>query len=363
MSLYIGLMSGTSMDGIDAALVDVRTHRLIAAKTYAYSARAVSLLREVLSGAVTGMPAFSQLNTLIGREFAEAVHALLADAQVPVTDVIAIGSHGQTVCHDANADIPYTVQLGCGHTLAELTGITVVADFRARDLVVGGQGAPFAPLYHQALFKSHHPMAVVNVGGIANVTYLIPDASVEGYDTGPGNCLMDALAQKHLKQPYDANGDWAASGHVIHELLSNLQADPYFKRPLPKSIDKAYFSLDWLMPHLRPEYALEDVQATCLSLTACSIAEAINTAKAPITQVLLCGGGVHNASLMAALQHELPTVLVQSTQSMGVHPDFLEAMMFAWLADKTINHALVDLRQITGSRHPSILGAIYRGRS
>jgi len=234
MRLLIGLMSGTSMDGIDAALVDVNTNTLIAGITRSYSMPAQQRLRAVLNGEQTGPAALSQLNTVLGKEFALAVQQLLDTTNIKPHQVVAIGSHGQTICHDATADIPYTVQLGCAHTIAALTGIQVVADFRTRDLVMGGQGAPFAPLYHQALFTDlTTPAAVVNIGGIANVTFLAPVVAVSGYDTGPGNCLMDAWVQKNLHKSYDEKGAWGATGHLIEPLLTSMLADPYFELPAP----------------------------------------------------------------------------------------------------------------------------------
>lgn len=360
MALFMGLMSGTSMDGIDAALVDLSTHTLIAGITRPYSEMAQSFLQAVLRGEQTGLHVLSQLNTVLGREFALAASDVLKQADVSPEQVVAIGSHGQTICHDAQADIPYTVQLGCAHTIAELTGISVVADFRTRDVVLGGQGAPFAPLYHQALFGSlEQSLAVVNVGGIANVTFISPYETVSGYDTGPGNALMDAWAQSHLGCPYDKQGAWAATGCVIKPLLAALLKDAYFDLPAPKSIDKAYFSERWLAPYLLPDFEPHDVQATLIALTATTIARAIAAKNASPACVVVCGGGVHNEALMDAIRIQLPGLSVVSTASLGVDPDFLEAMMFAWFAQNALNHVSLDLTRITGAKHPSILGAIY----
>ena len=360
MRLFIGLMSGTSMDGIDAALVDVETNTLIAGITRPYGQRTQQWLRAVLGGEPSTPAELSQLNTLLGREFAASVHQLLDTENINAHQIIAIGSHGQTICHDATADIPYTVQLGCGHTIAALTGIQVVADFRTRDLIMGGQGAPFAPVYHHALFgASVTPTAVVNIGGIANVTFLAPDVAVKGHDTGPGNCLMDAWIHKHQNKFYDEQGAWAATGCVIEPLLSSMLADPYFDLPAPKSLDKAYFSDAWLAQHLCAEYTSKDVQATLVAFTATTICQAINAAGLPIERVAICGGGVHNVTLLHAMRSQLPSLQIESTQCFGVDPDYLEAMMFAWLADKTVNQIPVNLTGITGAKQPSILGAIY----
>ena len=360
MKLFIGLMSGTSMDGIDAALVDVNTNTLIKGITRPYSDKAKEWLHAVLNGVQTTPAVLSHLNTLLGREFALAAHQLLETAKVTPQQVVAIGSHGQTLCHDATAEIPYTVQLGCAHTIAELTGILVVADFRARDLVVGGQGAPFAPIYHEALFKEDAmPLAVVNIGGIANVTYLVPGVDVCGYDVGPGNCLMDAWIKKHLNVAYDAGGEWAATGQVMPPLLTTLLADPYFNLPPPKSLGKEYFSDAWLARYLQPNDAPEDVQATLLALTATTIADAIQKSHLQCRSVAICGGGAHNIMLQNALIKQLPDLHVSSTKTFGIDPDFIEAMMFAWLADKTLSHTPLDLTRITGAKNRAILGAIY----
>ncbi|KTD22315.1 anhydro-N-acetylmuramic acid kinase [Legionella lansingensis] len=358
--LYIGLMSGTSMDGIDAALVDLTTNRFVAGLTRPYSPEAKNFLGQVLSGHVQSLKVFSQLNTILGREFAQAALELMATAKVSATQVHAIGSHGQTLCHDATAYIPYTVQLGCAHTIAELTGVTVVADFRTRDLVVGGQGAPFAPIYHQALFAKYKlPLMVINIGGISNVTYLSHDVSAYGYDVGPGNCLMDAWIKQHLELDCDINGNWAASGSVIAPLLDKLASDPFFTRPQPKSIGKEYFSLEWLTKQIDPGYKPVDVQATLLMLTANVIAQAVQAVRIKPTQVLICGGGTHNVALMQAIRQCLPGVDVTSTSIYGIDPDFIEAAMFAWFAEKTLNYTPLDMSKITGARNLAILGTIY----
>lgn len=360
MRLLIGLMSGTSMDGIDAALVDVTNNTLVGGITHSYSLTAKSHLKAALSQKERTAAALSQLHTLIGREFAGAALHLLERFKVAPEDVIAIGSHGQTICHDAMADIPYTVQLGCAHTISELTAMTVVADFRTRDLILGGKGAPYAPLYHEVLFgETKDPIAIVNIGGIANVSFLNAGHTVSGFDVGPGNCLMDAWAQTHLNKPYDAYGAWGGSGDIIPGLLASLLSDPYFDKSPPKSIGKEYFSPEWLAAHLNAGYAPVDIQATLIALTAHSIAKTIKQSLLLISQVAICGGGAHNRVLMSALQSELSGVLVDSTSKFGVDPDFLEAMMFAWLADKALNHTPLDLRHITGARKSAILGAIY----
>ena len=221
MTLYIGLMSGTSMDGIDAALVDIPSNNLQFGITRKYSDDLKHRIDELLEGKNQNFASMTQLNTLIGREFGAATKELLHEAKIPAKEIKAIGSHGQTVCHDTSSAIPYTLQLGCGHTISSMTGITVVADFRTRDLVNGGQGAPFAPVYHQELFSRHdQSVAVVNIGGISNISLLVPNQPTQGWDLGPGNCLLDAWIGKNQKLTYDRDGLWAAQGEVIKPLLA-----------------------------------------------------------------------------------------------------------------------------------------------
>ncbi len=364
MTLCIGLMSGTSMDGIDAALVDVDQHRLIAGMTKPYSSTAREQLHQVMHQDARISPAaLIQLHTLLGREFADAALAVLQMTDISRDAVTAIGSHGQTICHDAFATIPYTLQLACPHTIAERTGMTVIADFRTRDLVLGGQGAPFAPLYHRELFAHIAPStAVVNLGGIANLTVFKEDETVMGFDIGPGNCLMDAWIAKHQNMRFDHQGAWASSGQIIEPLLQSLLSDVYFQQLPPKSIGKEYFSLAWLATHIGSQhYAAADVQSTLLALTATLIARATQSHANHTKRVLLCGGGAHNQALTNQLQTMLTTHHVASTATVGIDPDYLEAMMFAWLACQTLARRPFDLHAITGATKPAVLGVIYPG--
>lgn len=360
MALYIGLMSGTSMDGVDAALVDVDTNRCLSGIMRPYTEKAKAFLEEVLRAERVGLGTLSQLSSVLGREFGLAVLELLEKAHCEAKDVVAIGSHGQTICHDAMAEIPYTVQLGCPHTIAEMTGIRVIADFRTRDIVVGGQGAPFAPFYHQALFGHHQmPLAIVNIGGIANVTFLEESQPARGYDTGPGNCLMDLWIRQMRALPYDADGAWANSGQVIPSLLAKMLSDPYFQQLPPKSLGKEYFSYDWLALKLQGNEAPEDVQATLLQLTATTIAQAISHNTSKPSQIILCGGGVHNHALHHTIQRHLSDSQVVSSSQFGVNPDFIEAMMFAWFAEKSIQNTSIDMVALTGAKKPVVLGVSY----
>ncbi|RUR09220.1 anhydro-N-acetylmuramic acid kinase [Legionella sp. km772] len=360
MDFYIGLMSGTSMDGIDTALIQLPSNKLIHGLTQKYSEGTKKLLLELVHTQHTSLSNLGRLNRLIGIDFASAVNQILDETGYSASAIRAIGSHGQTVSHDTKTDVPYTLQLGCPHTISSLTGIDVVADFRTRDLVNGGQGAPFAPLYHQELFAQYDEHAViVNVGGIANASFLNPGQKTKGWDVGPGNCLMDAWIELHQNKEYDADGRWAAQGKLIAPLLENLLSDPFFTQAAPKSIGKEYFSLSWLKQYLKQEYPVIDVQATLLELTALGIARSITEEDQNVKKLYLCGGGAHNSQLINRLIHLLPQIEIRTVMDLGVNPDYLEAMMFAWLASQTINSIAVDLRAITGSKNKAILGAIY----
>lgn len=360
MTLYIGLMSGTSMDGIDAALVNLPSQRLEYGITRNYSDEVRKMLEHVMRDTQVTLPFICQLNTLIGREFAAACAELLQKANRKPYEIKAIGSHGQTICHDTKSAIPYTLQLGCGHAIATLSQITVVADFRTRDLINGGQGAPFAPLYHQELFRqSNKPVALVNLGGIANVSLINPKAPISGWDIGPANCLMDAWILKHKGESFDRDGLWARQGKLIPALLDSLLSDAFFALPSPKSVGKEYFSNAWLESHIKEPYAAVDVQTTLLYLTAHSIANTLSR-HTLFKTVYLCGGGARNLFLHSVLADLLPGIQVCRTDDIGINADYLEAMMFAWLASQTLEKIPLDLSSITGSKGPGLLGAIYQ---
>lgn len=343
------------MDGIDACIINISNNKLLHSITYPYS----NQLKKKLAIPFKTIPELYELNSLVGREFARAANCLLQAASIKHSAIKAIGSHGQTVCHNPFEPIPYTIQLGCAHTIAEITGIPVVADFRTRDLIAGGQGAPLAPLFHQELFRHQpKPLAVINIGGIANLTYL-HDNGISGYDTGPGNCLMDAWIKHHKNQDYDANGAWAKSGRINCSLLNKLLEDAYFSKNTPKSIGKEYFSLPWLAHYLSSSDSIEDVQATLLQLTVVSIYNNLRNLPLFPKKVLICGGGAHNDWLIASLSNLLPNVACSSTSEISINPDFIEAHLFAWLANKTLNNEPVILKNITGSTRPVVLGVIY----
>ncbi|MEO5565147.1 MAG: anhydro-N-acetylmuramic acid kinase [Luteimonas sp.] len=365
--LYLGLISGTSADGIDAALVELddadRHHcRLVRGLTVAWDeslrTRLVALGQ---GGDCNSLDEVGTLDARVAIAFADAALALMADAGVQPAQVRALGSHGQTVRHSPGAQIPFTWQLGDGNRIAERTGITTVCDFRRRDIAAGGHGAPLLPALHAALLASpSEPRAVLNLGGIANLTLLPLDRNgVRGFDSGPANALLDAWCERHNGCRYDAGGAWAASGVVDAALLQRLLDEPWFAQPPPKSSGREQFHLDWLSARLRGDEAAADVQATLLELTAASVADALLALQPDTRRVLVCGGGVHNPLLLQQLGARLPTMSIESTAAHGVDPDFIEAMGFAWLARESLAGRSGNLPAVTGASGPRILGAIH----
>jgi len=372
--LFLGLISGTSADGIDAALVafdgdDAHARcQLLAARTSTWDddlrARLVDLGQ---GGDCNSLDELGSLDVLVAEAFADASLALLEQAGVAAGDVRAIGSHGQTVRHRPLArafgrPAPFTMQIGDGNVIAERTGITTVADFRRRDVAAGGHGAPLLPALHAALLSSRdEARAVLNLGGIANLTLLPRAGAVRGFDTGPANALMDAWCQRHTGAAFDAGGAFAAQGQVDDALLASLRAEPWFALPPPKSTGREQFHLAWLEARLQGEpRAPADVQATLLELTAASVADALLANQPDTVRVLACGGGVRNPRLLAALAARLPGMRVESTAAHGVDPDFVEAMGFAWLARQALAGLPGNLPTVTGARGPRILGAIFQ---
>ncbi len=369
MTLYIGLISGTSMDSVDAVLVShaAATSKLIASRAHPIPEPLGARLQALVSDGLPSGPEAWHLDTQLGALFAEAVAQLLVHADVAASDVVAIGSHGQTVYHGPKDHPPVTVQLGDPNVIVEHTGITTVADFRRRDMAAGGQGAPLVPAFHRAfLRKSGIPRAVVNIGGIANVTVLPgnADAEVAGFDIGPGNTLMDMWCRRHRLAPMDLNGEWAGGGKLMNELLAALLDDPYFAAPPPKSTGREYFNLEWLDAALKKTVAqvadARDVQRTLCELTATTIVQAIRKHAADTREILICGGGAHNAALMQTLAKQAGDLSVESTAVAGFDPDWIEAMAFSWFAKQTLEGIPSNLPSVTGAWHPVILGGIYK---
>ncbi len=362
--LYLGLISGTSVDGIDAALASFEGDRptLHAALTHPWPAPLrESILALAQGDGTVNLDALGRLDVAIGRCFAEAAVRLLTDSGTDRSKVRAIGSHGQTLRHRPHGEFPFTLQLGDASVIAERCGIDVVADFRRSDLAAGGQGAPLLPALHAMLLSDRNDTRVVlNLGGIANITVLRPGCPVLGFDTGPANGLMDAWCQRQRGQAFDRDGVFAASGAVDQPLLEALMRDPYFAQPPPKSTGREHFHLDWLGSHPRvAQLAPADVQATLLALTVRSVAEAIARHAGDAAAVLVCGGGVHHRLLMQGLAEWLAPRVVRSTASFGVDPDQLEATAFAWLARQRLLGLPGNLPEVTGAQGPRVLGAVF----
>ncbi len=369
-SRFVGLMSGTSMDAIDAALVefDGPSLRLLGSHSHPWPPALINRMRNLTQSETHSLDDLGQLDALAGECFAEAASTLLRKLQLTAAAVSAIGCHGQTIRHRPDTRPAFTLQIGDPNRIVQHTGITTVADFRRRDMAAGGQGAPLVPAFH-ALFLAHPEecRVVLNIGGIANITVLPAGSSgeqassVTGFDTGPGNCLLDNWISRRRGMAFDDDGAWAAQGRPIPALLERLLRDPYFDLPAPKSTGTEYFSHAWLAQMLEgfSDASSVDVQATLLQLTSESIARAIRR-QAPRTQrLLVCGGGVHNAALMSQLRDALAPATVESTAEHGLDPDWIEAMAFAWLAERTLKGAPGNLPSVTGAAQPVVLGAIY----
>jgi anhydro-N-acetylmuramic acid kinase len=361
--IFIGLMSGTSVDGIDAALVEFSPGpRLLCARTYPLpEALAAQVLQVSQSQGAVELDLLGQLDTRMGKALAEAALDLLRESGAAVGTIRAIGSHGQTLRHRPYGDAPFTMQVGDGNVIAELTGIATVADFRRRDVAAGGQGAPLVPAFHAATLHSRiEDRAVLNIGGIANLTLLPASGPVRGFDTGPGNGLMDAWCLRHRGERFDRGGAFAATGTCSSALLERLLAEPWLALPPPKSTGRDHFHADWLDAKLTGlGLSPDDVQATLNRFTAQSIADALVRQMPACRRVLVCGGGVHNPVLMANLSAALPGVVVESTAGQGLDPDFVEAMAFAWLARESCANRPGNLAAVTGARGPRVLGCIY----
>lgn len=372
-ALFVGLISGTSADGIDAALVrlaDAADGTLHCELRHALTAPWNATLRERLvelgqGGDARSLEEIATLDAQVGEAFAAATLQLLREAGVAAHEVCAIGSHGQTIRHrpagaQHDGRHPFSWQIGDAHRIAELTGVTTVADFRRRDIAAGGHGAPLVPAFHAALLHdARENRAVLNLGGIANFTLLPADGDVRGFDTGPANALLDAWCARHTGRPFDADGAWAASGRVDAALLERLLDDPWFALPPPKSSGREQFHLDWLHAQLRGSEAPADVQATLLELSAATVADALRATQPQTARVLVCGGGVRNAALIARIGARLPGTAVESTAAHGLDADFVEAMAFAWLARQALLGRPGNLPAVTGARGLRVLGAVY----
>lgn len=358
--IYIGLMSGTSLDGVDAVAMDFsgNGHRIVGEFFLPYDEPTRRQLLEMHEPRFNELHEAATMGNLLAQIYSKATRRLLQNSGISPADVQAIGCHGQTIRHCPEAG--YTTQLGNGALLAELSCITVVCDFRSRDIAAGGQGAPLVPAFHQALFT--HPSVhrvIVNLGGIANLTDLSRTGKVRGFDTGPGNMLLDAWVQRHLGKPFDQNGDWARSGRPIEELLRTLLDHEYFARNPPKSTGRDLFNIAWMERQLSGTEDPADVQATLLELTVVSIARSIILHCSGAEEIYLCGGGASNAELISRLKAALPRAKILTTRELGIDPDWVEACAFAWLARQALNLRPGSLPAATGANGPRVLGAIY----
>ena len=357
--LYIGLMSGTSMDGVDAALceVDATRCKLVGALEYPFPKELKEQLMLMIGGSTT-LAAVGEVGHRLGLLFAEAVNALLQQEKIEAQRVRAIGSHGQTIWHAPRGEYPFSMQLGDASVIAVRTGIDVVGDFRSKDVALGGEGAPFAPVFHRFLFQYQaKKVGVLNIGGMANLSLL--GDRVLGFDTGPGNVLMDLWIARVLGRAYDRDGCWAEEGRADQALLASMLSDSYFAKAAPKSTGRELFNEAWLKRHLLhcPDLQPEDVQATLLEFTVKSVADEVR--KYGLEHLLVCGGGVKNRFLMQRLAEELPETTVSSTDAYGVDSQQMEAMLFAWLAYKRIHREPVELKTVTGAKSNAVLGGVY----
>lgn len=365
---YIGLMSGTSADGIDAALVSVSSDdrlKLVTTLANPFPAEIRNNIHSLMLSGDDEIERLGQLDMALGEMFADTANAVMRLAGMDKKNIRAIGCHGQTLRHRPRANHPFTLQIGNAAVIAERTGITTVSNFRARDIAVRGGGAPLVPVLHQKLFHSPKKnRVIVNIGGIANITYLPANGEkpVSGFDTGPGNTLLDLWVRHHNARDRDEAGQWAATGKFSQALLQKLLTDPYFQVAPPKSTGREHFNLAWLIDHLekiQPKPPAADVQATLVRLTAHTIAEAVRRFLPHTQETYVCGGGTHNRELMSALQLHFSGMPLATTEILGLHPDWVEAVAFAWLAHLTLEGRPGNLPSVTGAQRAVILGGIF----
>lgn len=365
--LYIGLMSGTSADAIDTVLVDFSesTPRLLNCLSTPLPKKICQLIHSLATPSHNEIDRMGELDQQLGLLFADSINQLVSLSGFNSEHIHAIGSHGQTIRHRPPLGIkyPFTLQIGDPNVIAHQTQITTVADFRRRDMAAHGQGAPLVPGFHKAIFQSDsNNRAIVNIGGMANITWLPKQGRVTGFDTGPGNVLMDMWILEHQNKRYDANGDWAKSGTVDTDLLAQLLTHPFFNLATPKSTGRETFNGDWLaseISSLSKNIQPVDIQSTLLMLTAITITDCIKQLSSESCEVFVCGGGAYNSYLMNQIASQLPNSSVHSTAKLGIAPEWVEAMAFAWLAQQTMNRKSGNLCAVTGAEKEVILGGVY----
>jgi anhydro-N-acetylmuramic acid kinase len=357
--LYIGVMSGTSLDGIDIVLCEIKKNsfELLFADEYMFDEGLKQEILKAISNPIE-LKTIGQLDTKLGEIYAKTINSFIKQYKIKKDDVKAIGLHGQTLWHEPNSKYPFSMQLANSSLITTITGVSVVSDFRQKDIALGGQGAPLTPAFHKYMFsRLDADIAVLNIGGMANISILTDE--LIGYDTGCGNVLLDLWIKKHKSLDYDKDGLWAKSGRVNGSLLSEMLSDSYFLLEPPKSTGREHFNEKWLnekllnYSHVKPE----DVQATLLALSVKSIADEVK--RTSVNMLIVCGGGAKNKALMESLDMELEGVEVCSSDECGVSSDFMEAMAFAWLAYKRLHKESVDIKSVTGARENTILGCIY----
>lgn len=365
--LYIGLMSGTSLDGVDAALVHFENNKPSVLETICLPlpANLKDDIKSLINPSNNEINRLMALDVQLGRLFAQATIQLISKAKINNENVIAVGSHGQTIRHLPTAEYPSTLQIADANIIAEKTGISTVADFRRRDMAAGGQGAPLVPAFHERIFRSNSKNRVIlNLGGIANITILPSDKNipVTGFDTGPANTLMNHWIQQQQNKPYDENGQWAASGQADGSFIKELLDDDFFKLAPPKSTGTEYFNADWLTNKLKnfPFLSAEDVQANLTIFSAITICDAVKAYSNNCDEIIICGGGVHNEFLLEQLKQNLPNVEINSSAIYELDPDYIEATAFAWLAKQTMEYKTGNLPNVTGANHAAVLGGIYK---
>ena len=367
--LYIGLMSGTSMDGIDAALVEFTTNNIKLVASHSHNipqALKEKLKLLVLNASNTSIDMLCEADTELGLVFADAVNTLLKQSKIQSGQITAIGSHGQTIRHQPGLKNSFSLQIGDANRISYNTGITTVADFRRKDMAAGGEGAPLAPAFHQQVFHStKENRAVLNIGGISNITFLATDTgqTCSGFDTGPGNTLMDIWIQKHKNHSFDKNGDWAASATPDNAFVKQLMLDNFLSVKPPKSTGREYYNMRWLEKQLSnfKQLGAEQVQSSLCQFTCDSIVYALQHNLPDINTLIACGGGVHNSHLMKLLSRKLKEmgIKIETSEAFGISPDWVEAVAFAWLAKQTINNLPGNIPGVTGANRDVILGAIY----
>ena len=361
-------MSGTSLDGVDVVLVQLSNKPSMPLELVSsyFEPYPESLRTDILALQDDGHGEIVRLSILgnqLAKLYAYSVEQLLKQTDIHRHQILAIGSHGQTIRHQpqANDGIGFTWQIGNSALLAELTQLTVVSDFRTRDIVAGGQGAPLVPIFHQFYFSNpHQARAIINIGGIANITYLEREHGILGFDTGPGNMLLDMWTQKHLQKNYDENGLWASTGSIQKTLLAQLLRADFFQQPIPKSTGRDLFNATWLQQQLaNTQYAPQDIARTLLALTTHSIHRALRQYCPHVDGIYLCGGGAHNTLMVQELRQLCAPIPVETTRVLGITADWVEATAFAWFALQCLQKKPLNLSPITGAKGPRILGAVY----